>query len=105
MTPPLTPGDHKWFHLCASGGLQDFKIVSEPLSSRARCPPLRTQIKTTFQDTDERMLQVLIQVTFPPNSKPLTYAFLLFIKSSGLKCNLRWSVRVQIHRLLKSMFV
>ena len=28
--PTLTPGNHKQFYLCASGGLQVIKMVSEP---------------------------------------------------------------------------
>ena len=31
VRPTLTPGDHEQFHICALGGLQAIKMVSEPL--------------------------------------------------------------------------
>ena len=80
--PPLCPR-----------GLHAFKMVSEPLCSRVRCPPLRTQIKN-HRSTDERMLQLFIWLTFFLNSKPLTHTFLLLIKRVILKWNIRRSVRV-----------
>ena len=64
--PTLTPGDHKRFHLCHSGGLRAIKMVSEPLFSRVGHPLSRTQIKTTAQVTDERMQQLFIWLTFFP---------------------------------------
>ena len=51
------------------------------------------------QDTDERMLQLLLQLLsdwfFSLNSKPLSYTFLLLMKRVSLKWKLRRSVRVQ----------
>ena len=59
------------------------------------CPGhCRTQIKTTTQNTDERMLQLFIWLTFSLNSNPLSYTFLL-LKRVSLKQNLRRSVWVQ----------
>ena len=74
-------------------------MVSEPLCSRVRWLPPRTQIKTTTQInnhqwTKERMLQLFVWLTFCLNSKPFTYTVLLLIKMVSLKCNIRWSVRV-----------
>ena len=55
--PTLTPGDQKQFHLCASGGLQASKMVSEPLSSRVRRP----DAQDTDKDLGQERLGALIE--------------------------------------------
>ena len=74
--PTLTPGDQKQFHLCAPGGLQAVKTESEPLCSRGRCPPPRTQMKECC---------LIYLINFSLNSKSLTYIFLLLIKKGQFK--------------------
>ena len=59
MGPTLTPGDHRQFHLRASGGPQPSEMESEPLRSGGAMEP-RTQTETTAQGTEERMLQLFI---------------------------------------------
>ena len=68
--PTLTPGDHKQFHLSASGGLQAIKMVSEPLHTRVRWAPPGAQLNTTTQ-SEENAAVFLILLTFPWILNPL----------------------------------
>ena len=82
--PTLSPGDHKQFHLCASGGLQAIQdstwaivlqgeMTTAQNTARDHClgHSLRPQPRA-------RMLKLFLSFFFNPmnfslNSKPLTY--------------------------------
>ena len=57
-------------------------------------------MKDHHPEHTQRNAADFIRLTFPINSKPLTYTFLLLTKRVGLKWNVRQSVRV--HNLLSS---
>ena len=65
---------------CVPQGVSSNQMESEPLYPNVRCLPPRTQIKTSAQGTDERMLQLFISWTVPLNSNPFLYTFLPFKK-------------------------
>ena len=100
--PTLTPGDHKQFHLCASGGLQ---AIHDGFWATVFLGGL-----TTTQDTDtdycpgQESCSFLNPILFPEFQTPYLH-FVLLIKRATLKWNLRQSVRVQTHSLLRSLAI
>ena len=92
--PTLTPGDHKQFHLCASGGLQAIQDGIWATALQGETPTTQDTEKDHCPGHRIKDVAAFIWLTFSLNSIPLTYTFLLLIKSVNLKWNLRRSVRV-----------
>ena len=108
--PTLTPGGHKQFHLCASGGLQAIQDGIWAIVPWVRWPKPGTQLKTTAWGTakdyrpGQECCRFLIQLTFPWTPKPWP-TLCSPVKRAILQWNVKWSVRVQTCSLLRSLTI